>query len=103
METMKSQEPNGLCSSERWIIVPSPHKLLRRFHFYQRRTSIPKNRAHISADKDLIDDKLVTPGTTALQTGLKRFQFVQNGMLQRYIVYGLAYVAILVAIVIIFN
>ena len=63
----------------------------------------PKNRAHISADKDLIDDKLVTPGTTALQTGLKRFQFVQNGMLQRYIVYGLAYVAILVAIVIIFN
>jgi len=63
----------------------------------------PKNRSHISVDHDLIDEKLVTPGTDAMQVGLKRFQFIQNGMLQRYIVYGLAYVAILVATIIIFN
>ena len=63
----------------------------------------PKDRSHLSVDKDLVDDKLVTPATDTLQTSLKRFQFIQNGMLQRYIVYGLAYVAILVAIVIIFN
>ncbi len=63
----------------------------------------PTNRSHISVDHDLIDEKLVTPGTNAMQVGLKRFQFIQNGMLQRYIVYGLAYVAILVATIIIFN
>lgn len=63
----------------------------------------PKDRAHISADHDLVDEKLITPGSNTLQSTLKRFQFIQNGMLQRYIVYGLAYVALLVASVIFFN
>lgn len=63
----------------------------------------PKDRAHLSVDKDLVDDKLVSPGTGMLLTWLSKFQFIQNGSLQRYIVYGLGYVMLLVASVMIFG
>lgn len=63
----------------------------------------PKDRTHLSVDKDLVDDKLVSPGTGMLLTWLSKFQFIQNGSLQRYIVYGLGYVMLLVASVMIFG
>lgn len=63
----------------------------------------PENRSHISVDFDLMDEKVISPGTTGLLSGLERFQFIQNGMLQRYIVYGLTYVVILILSVVIFG
>lgn len=62
----------------------------------------PQNRSHLSADMDFVDEKIVKPGIHALLSCLGRFQFVQNGSLQRYIVYGLAYVAALIATIVIF-
>lgn len=74
----------------------------RRFAPLTTEELFPQNRSHLSADMDFVDEKIVKPGTHALLSGLGRFQFVQNGSLQRYIVYGLAYVAALVATIVIF-
>lgn len=63
----------------------------------------PTNRTHMSVDLDLVDEKVVEPMTSNLLASLKHFQFIQNGMLQRYIVYGLGYVVLLIATVIIFG
>ena len=63
----------------------------------------PKDRSHLSADKDLVDERIVSPGTGTLLTWLSKFQFIQNGSLQRYIVYGLGYVMLLVASVMVFG
>lgn len=63
----------------------------------------PENRSHISVDFDLVDEKLISPGSSRLLSCLERFQFIQNGMLQRYIVYGLSYVVILIISVVIFG
>ena len=46
---------------------------------------------------------MVTPVSKSMMHGLERFQFIQNGMLQRYIVYGLGYVVILIVSVVIFG
>lgn len=63
----------------------------------------PENRSHISVDFDLVDEKVISPGSSKLLSCLERFQFIQNGMLQRYIVYGLAYVVILILSVVVFG
>ena len=63
----------------------------------------PENRSHISVDFDFVDEKMISPGSSKLLSGLERFQFIQNGMLQRYIVYGLAYVVILILSVVVFG
>lgn len=57
----------------------------------------PQDRSHISADADFFEHDVITPSTDKMFGTLGRFQFVQNGNLQRYIVYGLAYTIILVA------
>ena len=63
----------------------------------------PANRSHISVDFDFVDEKAVRPMTAGLLAGLERFQGIQNGMLQCYIVYGLGYVIILILSVVIFG
>ncbi len=63
----------------------------------------PEDRSHMSVDFDLVDEKMVSPVSQSMLHGLERFQFIQNGMLQRYIVYGLGYVVILIASVVIFG
>lgn len=80
------------------ILLPSS----RRFTPLTTEELFPQNRSHLSADMDFVDEKIVKPGTRALLSSLGRFQFVQNGSLQRYIVYGLAYIAALVATIVIF-
>ncbi len=80
------------------ILLPSS----RRFAPLTTEELFPQNRSHLSADMDFVDEKIVKPGTRALLSSLGRFQFVQNGSLQRYIVYGLAYIAALVATIVIF-
>ncbi len=62
----------------------------------------PTDRSHISVDLDLVDEKAVKPVTSNLLCGLEHFQFIQNGMLQRYIVYGLGYVILLIGSALIF-
>lgn len=57
----------------------------------------PKDRTHMSADSDFWEKGLVDPMTSGIQKMLDRFQFIQNGDLQRYIVYGLGYILLLVA------
>jgi len=57
----------------------------------------PKDRSHMSADFDYWEKYLVDPMTSGVQKLLDKFQFIQNGDLQRYIVYGLAYILLLVA------
>lgn len=63
----------------------------------------PENRSHISVDFDFVDEKVISPGSSKLLSCLERFQFIQNGMLQRYIVYGLTYVVILIFSVVVFG
>ncbi len=62
----------------------------------------PKDRAHMSADMDLVDYTVINAGVRGLDHVLEVFQFIQNGNLQRYIVYGLVYIMVLVASVLIF-
>ena len=57
----------------------------------------PQDRGHISANFDFCEHSVIEPSTKGLMRFLDKFQFVQNGYLQRYIVYGLAYVIILIA------
>jgi NADH:ubiquinone oxidoreductase subunit 5 (subunit L)/multisubunit Na+/H+ antiporter MnhA subunit len=57
----------------------------------------PHRRNYISVESDVVDDRVITPMTGALRGGLGKFEFIENGNLQRYIVYGLGYVLLLVA------
>ncbi len=57
----------------------------------------PKDRSHISSDGDFWEEKLIDPVTNGIGLTLGKFQFIQNGDLQRYIVYGLGYILLLVA------
>lgn len=82
------------------------HQLLPssdRFEPISSEEIFPENRSHISVDFDMLDEKAITPGTSRLLAGLEHFQFIQNGMLQRYIVYGLTYVVILILSVVVFG
>lgn len=74
-----------------------------RFTPIEQQEIFPTDRAHLSVDSDVVDQHIVKPGVDAISRGLDRFQFIQNGNLQRYIVYGLGYIVILVASVIIFG
>lgn len=80
-------------------ILPSSE----RFEPISSEEIFPENRSHISVDFDMLDEKAITPGSSRLLAGLEHFQFIQNGMLQRYIVYGLTYVVILILSVVIFG
>ncbi len=63
----------------------------------------PKDRTHMSVDNDGIDEFVVKPTTHTITKALDAFQFIQNGYLQRYIVYGLVYVLVLIFSVVIFG
>ena len=84
----------GMCH----FLLPSSD----RFRELTSEEIFPVGRSHISADMDFVDEKCVGPCTSSLFAGLEHFQFIQNGMLQRYIVYGLGYVILLILSVIIF-
>ena len=73
-----------------------------RFHPITAEEVFPKERSHMSSDADFWEKSLISPTTDALTHGLDRFQFIQNGNLQRYIVYGLAYTLLLVASLVVF-
>lgn len=78
-----------LCS----IFIPSN----TRYKSLTKEEIFPKDRSHMSADSDFWESKLVDPITNLSMKTLDKFQFIQNGDLQRYIVYGLAYILVLVA------
>lgn len=56
----------------------------------------PKERSHMSSDSDFVEKRIIEPVVGGLFKGLDKFQFIQNGNLQLYIVYGLAWVIILI-------
>ena len=74
----------------------------QRFDPVSTEEIFPKDRSHMSADLDFVDSSIIEPGTSSILNFLNRFQFIQNGNLQRYIVYGLGYTLILVASILIF-
>ncbi len=87
-------------------LIDMCHGLLpsnERFKPITNEEIFPEDRSHMSVDFDLVDEKMVSPVSQSMLHGLERFQFIQNGMLQRYIVYGLGYVVILIASVVIFG
>lgn len=67
-----------------------------RFRAITTEEIFPRDRGHMSSDTDFCETRAISPVTNALLKLLNKFQFVQNGNLQRYIVYGLAYVVILI-------
>lgn len=75
------------------VLLPSSS----RFKAITTEEIFPKDRSHMSADSDFWENKLVNPITNGTQSLLDKFQFISNGDLQRYIVYGLAYIILLVA------
>lgn len=87
-------------------LVDMCHGLLpssERYNHVTNEEVFPIDRGHMSVDFDFVDEKMVTPVSKSMMHGLERFQFIQNGMLQRYIVYGLGYVVILIVSVVIFG
>lgn len=87
-------------------LVDMCHGLLpssERFTPITNEEVFPADRGHMSVDFDLVDEQVVSPATHSLLHGLEHFQFIQNGMLQRYIVYGLGYVVLLIISVVIFG
>ena len=63
----------------------------------------PNGRNHISSESDFWDSRVISPGVGKLNEGLDKFQFIQNGNLQRYIVYGLGYTLLLILSVVVFG
>lgn len=80
------------------IILPSRSD----FEELRRDDIFPVNRKHSSSDGDFWETRLVAPANAKLLSFLGLFKFIQNGDLQRYIVYGLFYTLLLVASVAIF-
>lgn len=56
----------------------------------------PKDRGHMTSDSDFFEKRVINPATGGLLHGLDKFQFIQNGNLQLYIVYGLAWIIVLI-------
>lgn len=56
----------------------------------------PKERSHMSSDGDFVEKRVIEPTVGGLFKGLDKIQFIQNGNLQLYIVYGLAWVIIMI-------
>jgi hypothetical protein len=50
----------------------------------------------MSSDGDFVEKRVIEPTVGGLFKGLDRIQFIQNGNLQLYIVYGLAWVIIMI-------
>jgi len=63
---------------------------------------IPKDRGQMSSDSDFFEKRIIAPLTNGLISILHKLQFVQNGNLQSYIVYGLGYILLLVASALLF-
>lgn len=80
------------------IILPNS----RNFNELERSDIFPSDRKHSSADGDFWETRLIAPSNDKLLSFLGLFKFIQNGDLQRYIVYGLFYTLLLVASVAIF-
>ena len=68
-----------------------------RFSALTTEEIFPKDRSHVSFDSDMCEKRIINPLTFSITRGLSKLQFVQNGNLQRYIVYGLGYILLLVA------
>lgn len=62
----------------------------------------PKDRGQMSSDFDFFEKRIIAPLTNGLISILHKLQFVQNGNLQSYIVYGLGYILLLVASALLF-
>lgn len=62
----------------------------------------PKDRGQMSSDSDFFEKRIIAPLTNGLISILHKLQFVQNGNLQSYIVYGLGYILLLVASALLF-
>ena len=62
----------------------------------------PKDRSHVSFDSDVCEKRIIAPIVGSIEHSLSKLQFVQNGNLQRYIVYGLGYILLLVAIALLY-
>lgn len=80
------------------IILPNS----RNFNELQRSDIFPSDCKHSSVDSDFWEARLIAPSNDKLLSFLGLFKFIQNGDLQRYIVYGLFYTLLLVASVAIF-
>lgn len=73
-----------------------------RFNSLTTEEIFPKDRGHMSSDSDFCEKRIINPVISVLNMLLHKLQFVQNGNLQRYIVYGLGYILLLVASALLF-
>lgn len=55
----------------------------------------PKGRTHSASYTDLFEYRIVDKSLKRILYFMNRFQFIQNGKLQRYIVYGLVFIALI--------
>lgn len=76
------------------LILP----LSKRYHKIKSSEIFPEERTHISVNIDFFEHQIIEPMMGGLVWLMNRFQFIQNGNLQRYIVYGLVFVLALIAL-----
>ncbi len=77
-----------------------PHSV--RFMPIDSQDVFPDQRRHLSTEADFVDQNIITPSTSTLINTLHRFEFIENGDLQRYVIYGLAYILLLVSVTLFF-
>lgn len=74
----------------------------RHFEPIQREEVFPKHRTMLNVSQDAIEKRTVQPLAEGIVHFLQKFQWLMNGQLQRYIIYGFISVLLLVIAAIIF-
>lgn len=55
----------------------------------------PQTRAHGSHYADFFEDTVIDKGTERLISGMNFFQFIQNGRIQYYVLYGVVFILLI--------
>ncbi|HAM98888.1 MAG TPA: hypothetical protein DCQ26_09800 [Marinilabiliales bacterium] len=68
---------------------------MKSYKELEQREYFPEARKHSAFYTDMFEYRIIDGSTNNLNYFMNRFQFIQNGSLQQYIVYGLAFIALL--------
>ncbi len=67
----------------------------KRFKEITQAEIFPRKRSYASSYQDVIEDRLINPLLIYLRRFINLFQFVQNGRIQAYVLYGILFILII--------
>jgi formate hydrogenlyase subunit 3/multisubunit Na+/H+ antiporter MnhD subunit len=67
----------------------------KKYKEIEKNELFPLGRSHDSVYLDFAEDKIINPAMKSLNHFLNYFQFIQNGKVQRYVLYGIIFIILI--------